>query len=69
MPNVFKLSAKINTAKYQHFTFCPFTVLNELKERGTCGMVGFPIGHASLTLLLTSTESISRHVSVQTMDI
>jgi len=32
LPNVMKISAKINTAKYQHFTFCSFTVLNELKE-------------------------------------
>ena len=32
LPNVMKISAKINTAKYQHFTFCLFTVLNELKE-------------------------------------
>ena len=26
-----KICAKINTAKYQHFTFCSFTVLNKLK--------------------------------------
>ena len=26
-----KVSAKINTAKYQDFTFCSFTVLNKLK--------------------------------------
>jgi len=26
-----KISAKINHAKYQHFTFCSFTVLNKLK--------------------------------------
>ena len=34
LPNVMKISAKINTmhAEYQHFTFCSFTVLNELKE-------------------------------------
>ena len=28
-----KISAKINHAKYQHFTFSSFTVLNELQER------------------------------------
>ena len=33
LPNGMKISAKINTAKYQHFTFRSFTVLNELKER------------------------------------
>jgi len=32
MPHVVKISAKINTMqKYQHFTFCSFTVLNKLK--------------------------------------
>jgi len=33
MSKLMKISAKINTAKYQHFTFCSFTVLKELKER------------------------------------
>ena len=32
MPNVVKISAKINTMqKYQHFTFCSFAVLDKLK--------------------------------------
>jgi len=32
MPNVVKISAKINAMqKYQHFTFCSFTVINKLK--------------------------------------
>jgi len=33
LSNDTKISAKISTAKYQHFTFCSFTALNELKER------------------------------------
>ena len=32
MPNVVRISAKINIMqKYQHFTFCSFTLLNKLK--------------------------------------
>jgi len=34
LPNVMKISAKINTMQnIKHFTFCSFTVLEELKER------------------------------------
>jgi len=36
LPNVLKINVKINDmrkkAKYQHFAFCSFNVLNELKE-------------------------------------
>jgi len=33
LPNVMKISAKINTMQNINITFCSFTVLNELKER------------------------------------
>ena len=65
MPNVVKISAKINTMqKYQHCAFCSFTVLNKLKLR-----YGPISDRTLLTLQLTSAESISRHVSVQMVDI
>ena len=54
-------------AKYQHFAFCSFTVLNELKE---CLIAVWPdFRQVLLTLQLTSEESVSRHVSVQMVDI
>ena len=31
LSNVTKICPKINTAKYQHFTVCSFTVLSKLK--------------------------------------
>ena len=61
LPNVMKISAKINTAKYQHFTLCSFTVLNELKERSIVAWSDFR--------QLNCAESVSRHVSVQMVDI
>jgi len=36
----------LHHAKYQHFAFCSFTVLNVYTEGMlSCGMVRFPTGH------------------------
>jgi len=54
-------------AKYQHFAFCSFTVLNELKERLIA--VWSYSNRTLLILQLTIEENVSRHVSVQMVDI
>jgi len=65
LPNVMKISAKINTMQNINILlFCSFTVFNELKGR----LIAIS-ERTSLTLQFTSAESVSRHVSVQMVDI
>jgi len=68
LPNVLKITVKINAMQNnQHFAFCSFTVLSQLKE---CLMGYGPISNRLLlTLQLASEESVSTHVSVQMVDI
>ena len=71
LPNVMKVNVKINTMQNTNILFfCLFTVLNVLKK---CLIVVCRYGPISdrslLTLQLTSEESVSRHVSVQMVNI